>query len=89
VALFVKLFSRVWSTTSASSNCLVRSSMPGAVFSSARRLLFLYGCEDKLRYRLRSVLLPLFPSHTRRIYRKLARRTAAEIEDYQKAALPS
>jgi hypothetical protein len=35
--------------------------MPGAVFSSARRLLFLYGCEDKLRYRLRSVLLPLFP----------------------------
>jgi hypothetical protein len=29
VALFVKLFSRVWSTRGASSNCLVRSSMPG------------------------------------------------------------
>src|SRR5258708_1661281 len=54
-----------------------------------RRLVFFYGSEDKLRYRLRSVLLPLFPSHTRRIYRKLARRTAAEIEDYQKTALPS
>ncbi len=35
MALFVKLLSRVWSKTSASSNCLVRSSMPGAVFSSA------------------------------------------------------
>lgn len=50
-----------------------------------RRLLFFYGSKGKLRYRLLSVLLPLFLWYTRRIYRKLARRTADEIQDYQKA----
>jgi predicted secreted protein len=50
-----------------------------------RRLLFLYGSKGKLRYRLRSVLLPLALWYTRRIYRKLARRTADEIRDYQDA----
>ena len=50
-----------------------------------RRLLLFYGSEGKLRYRLRRVLFPLFLWYTRRIYRKLARRTADEILDYQKA----
>jgi predicted secreted protein len=50
-----------------------------------RRLLFFYGCEGKLRYRLLGVLLPLLLWYTRRIYRRLARRTADEIEDYRKA----
>jgi predicted secreted protein len=50
-----------------------------------RRLLFFYGSKGKLRYRLRSVLLPLALWYTRHIYRKLARRTADEVQDYQKA----
>jgi hypothetical protein len=59
--------------------------MPGAVFSSAD------SCSSTVPKTscVTGVLLPLFLWHTRRIYRKLARWTAAEIEDYQKAALPS
>lgn len=50
-----------------------------------RRLLYLYGSEGKLRYKLGRLMLPILLWRTRRLYRKLARRTAWEIEDYQQA----
>jgi predicted secreted protein len=55
----------------------------GGVLKS--RLLFFYGSEGKLRYQVRGAVLPLLVWYTRRIYRRLARQTAAEIEDYQKS----
>ena len=52
-----------------------------------RRLLLFYGSEGTLRYRLRNALLPLALWYTRRIYRRLARETADQIQDYQKSGL--
>jgi len=50
-----------------------------------RRLLLFYGSERMLRHRLRSVLLPLMLWYTKRIYRKLAKQAAGQIQDYDKA----
>jgi hypothetical protein len=50
-------------------------------------LLLFYGSEGTLRYRLRNALLPLALWYTRRIYRRLARETADQIQDYQKSGL--
>jgi uncharacterized protein YbbK (DUF523 family) len=52
-----------------------------------RRLLLFYGSSGTLRYRLRNVLLPLMLWYTRRIYRRLARETADQIQDYQKSGI--
>jgi predicted secreted protein len=50
-----------------------------------RRLLLFYGAEGTLRDRLRPVLLPLLLWYTRRIFRRLAREAAAQVEDYRNA----
>jgi uncharacterized protein YbbK (DUF523 family) len=50
-----------------------------------RWLLLVYGWQGTLLFRLRRILVPLALWHTRRIYRKLARNTAAQIDDYQKS----
>lgn len=47
------------------------------------RLLWFFGAEKSLIYRLRSILLPLLLWYTRRIYRRLARQVADQVEDYQ------
>lgn len=46
-------------------------------------LLMAYGSRHTLLYRLRGLLLPIFIWYTRRVYRKLARATAAQIRDYR------
>jgi predicted secreted protein len=51
------------------------------------RLLLFYGAKGTLRYRLRRVVLPLVLWYTRRIYRRLARATADQIQDYQKSGI--
>jgi predicted secreted protein len=48
-----------------------------------RRLILIYGSKGSLLFRLRALLLPMALWYTRRIYRKLARETAAQIHDYQ------
>ncbi len=48
-----------------------------------RRLLWFMGCEGRLRYRLRNVLLPLLLWYTRRVYRRMSRQVANQIADYQ------
>ncbi len=45
-------------------------------------LLMAYGSRHTLLYRLRRLLLPIFVWYTRHVYRKLARATAAQIQDY-------
>lgn len=52
-----------------------------------RRLLWFFGSEGKLRYRLRNVLLPLLLWYTRRIYRRIAREVANQVADYQSSGL--
>ena len=52
-----------------------------------RRLLWFYGSEGKLRYRLRGALLPIMLWYTRQVYRKLARQTAKQICDYQRSGV--
>ncbi len=47
-----------------------------------RRLLAFYGAEASVRYRLRNILLPLMLLYTRRVYRRLARQVATQVEDY-------
>jgi predicted secreted protein len=47
-----------------------------------RWLLLTYGSKGTLLYRLRRILLPLFLFYTRLIYRRLARQTARQINDY-------
>jgi hypothetical protein len=48
-----------------------------------RRLLWFFGSEGTLRYRLRNVLLPVLVWYTRRVYRKIARQVADQVADYQ------
>jgi predicted secreted protein len=48
-----------------------------------RRLLWFFGAEGTLRYRLRRVLLPVSLWYTRRVYKKIARQVADQIADYQ------
>jgi predicted secreted protein len=48
-----------------------------------RRLLWFFGAEGTLRYRLRSVLLPVSLWYTRRVYRKIARQVVDQVADYQ------
>ncbi len=52
-----------------------------------RRLMLFYGSKGTLRYRLRGVLLPLVLWYTRQIYRRLARGTADQIQDYQRSGI--
>ena len=47
-----------------------------------RSLLAVYGTKGKLPYSFLRFLLPLFLAYTRFVYRRLARRTADQIEDY-------
>jgi uncharacterized protein YbbK (DUF523 family) len=48
-----------------------------------RRLLWFFGSEGTLRYRLRNVLLPLLLWYTRRIYRRIAAQVVDQVADYQ------
>jgi uncharacterized protein YbbK (DUF523 family) len=52
-----------------------------------RLLLSFYGSGGTVRYQFRRALLPLALWYTRRIYRRLARETAAQIADYQKSGV--
>jgi predicted secreted protein len=52
-----------------------------------RRLLRWYGAQGRWWYALRGLLLPLGLCYTRFVYRRLARATAAQIEDYQRAGI--
>ena len=47
-----------------------------------RFLLAAYGARGTLLYRLRRFLLPVLLAYTGLVYRRIARRTAAEIRDY-------
>ena len=47
-----------------------------------RRMLWFYGSEGQLRYRLRNVLLPVLLWYTRHIYRRMARQVADQVADY-------
>jgi len=47
-----------------------------------RRLLAVYGSKGTIAFRLRGVLLPMFLAHTRRVYRRLARRVADHAADF-------
>jgi uncharacterized protein YbbK (DUF523 family) len=47
-----------------------------------RYLLAAYGTKGTLPYRLRRILLPLIVGYTKFVYRRMAGRTAREIEDY-------
>jgi predicted secreted protein len=48
-----------------------------------RRLLWLFGSEGRLIYRLRKVLLPILVWATRRVYSRTARQVADQIADYE------
>ena len=50
-----------------------------------RRLLLFYGSQLALRYRLLRAVLPVLLWYTRRVYRRLAREAADQIQDYQKS----
>jgi uncharacterized protein YbbK (DUF523 family) len=52
-----------------------------------RRLLRWYGAEGRWWYGLRGLLVPLGLACTRIVYRRLARDTATQIEDYQRAGV--
>jgi predicted secreted protein len=47
-----------------------------------RWLLGMYGADASVRFRLRSVLLPVMLFYTRRVYRRLARHVANQVQDY-------
>jgi predicted secreted protein len=47
-----------------------------------RWILYFYGSKGTTTYRLRGLIVPLFLVYTRAIYRRIAARTAREIEDY-------
>ena len=55
----------------------------GGVLKS--RLLRLYGTQRTIAYRMRRRALPLMLAYTRYMYRRLARRIAADVADYQQA----
>ena len=50
-----------------------------------RRLLLFYGAGARLPAPVRSALLPVLLWYTKRIYRRLARETADQIEDYRRS----
>lgn len=50
-----------------------------------RRMLMSYGTKGQLIHRFRSLSLPLFVGYTRFVYRKLAKATASQIDDYLRA----
>jgi predicted secreted protein len=52
-----------------------------------RRLLSFYGSVGSVRYRVGCALLRVMLWYTRRIYRRLARETAAQIADYEKCGV--
>jgi predicted secreted protein len=47
------------------------------------RLLWFFGSQGTMRYRLRHLLLPVLLWYTRRVYRKIARQVAEQVADYQ------
>lgn len=47
-----------------------------------KSLLMVYGSKNKILYRLRRILLPLFLFHTKLTYRRIAVMTAKRIKDY-------
>ena len=49
---------------------------------SKRLLLRAYGAKGTLPFRLRRILLPSILAYTRFVYRRTAKRTAKQIEDY-------
>jgi len=52
-----------------------------------RRLLLFFGARGRLRYRLRGALLPVMLWYTARVYRRLAREVATQIQDYERAGV--
>jgi hypothetical protein len=48
-----------------------------------RRLLWFFGAEGTLQYRLRRVSLPVSLWYTRRFYKKIGRQVADQVADYQ------
>ena len=52
-----------------------------------RRLLSFYGSVGSVRYRVGRALLRVMLWYTRRIYRRLARETAAQIADYEQSGV--
>ncbi|GMW02075.1 MAG: hypothetical protein AMXMBFR84_32110 [Candidatus Hydrogenedentota bacterium] len=52
-----------------------------------RNLLWFFGSDGTLRYRLRNVLLPVLLWYTRRVYRRMAKQVADQITDYQSSGL--
>jgi hypothetical protein len=48
-----------------------------------RRLLWFFGSERTVIYRLRNILLPLLLWYTRRVYRTIARQVVDQVADYQ------
>jgi predicted secreted protein len=47
-----------------------------------RRLLGFYGADASMSFRLRAALFPLMLFYTRRVYRRLARQVANQVQDY-------
>jgi predicted secreted protein len=47
-----------------------------------RWLLGFYGAEASMSFRLRAAIFPLMLFYTRRVYRRLARQAASQIQDY-------
>jgi uncharacterized protein YbbK (DUF523 family) len=47
-----------------------------------RRLLWFFGSKERLRYRLRNLLLPILLWYTRRVYWRIARQLAEQVADY-------
>lgn len=47
-----------------------------------RRLLAIYGAEGSVFFRLKAALFPLMLLYTRRVYRRMARRVANQVQDY-------
>lgn len=50
-----------------------------------RRLLLFFGARGTLRAWLGAALLPLAMAYTRRVYRRLARQVAAQVDDYRRS----
>jgi hypothetical protein len=86
VASSRRFSSNVWNSISASFSSRALNSMPGEASSSACCCRFTV-LAGTVRYQFRRALLPLALWYTRRIYRRLARETAAQIADYQKSGV--
>lgn len=52
-----------------------------------KKLLLFYNSKNKLRFKLRKILLPLAIWYTKKIYRKLAKQAVSLIQDYQDSGM--